>query len=41
MQLGFSQTSVHLGLGQLSGFAHFQSQTGSLQDGEQLGAGAL
>ena len=38
LQLGFSQTSSHLGLGQ-RGLEHFQSQTGSAQTASHSGLG--
>jgi hypothetical protein len=39
LQLGFSQTNSHLGLGH-SGFEHFQSQTGSSHIALHSGLGA-
>ena len=39
LQLGFSQTSSHLGLGQL-GLAHFQSHLGSSHTASHSGLGA-
>ena len=39
VQLGFSQTNSHFGLGQ-AGFLHFQSHFGSSQTGSHSGLGA-
>ena len=39
LQLGFSQTSSHLGFGH-SGFVHFQSHLGSSQTASHSGLGA-
>ena len=40
LQLGFSQTSSHLGLGH-SGFVHYQSHLGSSQTASHSGLGAF